>query len=251
MKTYLLEIKYEFLKALRTPAYAIPTILFPLFFYFFFGVMFGMKKAGAVSMASYLIATYGTFGVIGASLFGFGVSVAIERGQGWLEVKRTTPMPITAYFVAKMAMAMMFSAIIVLLLFAIGVMFGGVHLQLGSALALFGVLVAGAITFCAMGLAIGFFAGPNSAAPIVNLVYLPTAFIAGLWVPIVFLPKPVQQLAVWLPQYHFSQLALNTIGGSSGSGTAAGHLLAMVAATIVFSVIAYIGYRRDEGKLYG
>ncbi len=251
MKTYLLEIKYEFLKALRMPAYSIPTILFPLFFYFFFGVMFGMKKAGAVSMASYLIATYGTFGVIGAALFGFGVLVAIERGQGWLEVKRTTPMPITSYFVAKMAMAMLFSAIIVLMLFAVGTIFGGVHLSFGTALTLFGVLVAGAITFCAMGLAVGFFAGPNSAAPIVNLLYLPTAFLAGLWVPIVFLPKPIQKLAVWLPQYHFSQIALHTIGASSGGGSLASHVLAMVAATIVFAVIAYLGYRRDEGKLYG
>ena len=41
MRTYLLEIKYEFLKALRLPAYSLPTILFPVFFYLFFGVMFG------------------------------------------------------------------------------------------------------------------------------------------------------------------------------------------------------------------
>src|SRR6185503_7240338 len=82
----------------------------------FFGVAFGGRSVGPVKMAEYLIATYGTFGVIGASLFGFGVSVAVERGQGWLEVKRTTPMPISAYFVAKLAMAMIFSAIIVLLL---------------------------------------------------------------------------------------------------------------------------------------
>jgi ABC-2 type transport system permease protein len=251
MKTYLLEIKYEFLKALRLPAYSIPTILFPIFFYFFFGVMFGQKNTGAVNMASYLIATYGTFGVVGASLFGFGVSVAIERGQGWLEVKRTTPMPISAYFVAKMAMAMLFSAIIVLLLFAAGATFGGVHLRVGSAIALFCVLVAGAITFAAMGLAIGFFAGPNSAAPIVNLIYLPTAFLAGLWVPIVFLPKAIQSVALWLPQYHLSQLALNTMGAASPGHSMGVHVLAMIAATIVFSLIAYIGYRRDEGKLYG
>ena len=77
-------------------------------------------------MAEYLIATYGAFGVIGASLFGFGVSVAIERGQGWLEVKRTTPMPIAAYFVAKLAMAMIFSAIIVVLLIIVATTLGGV-----------------------------------------------------------------------------------------------------------------------------
>ena len=56
-------------------------------------------------------------------------TVAVERGQGWLEVKRTTPMPIGAYFVAKLAMAMIFSAIIVLLLMAVGTTWGGVRLE--------------------------------------------------------------------------------------------------------------------------
>jgi len=250
MKLYLLEIKYEFLKALRLPAYSLPTLLFPVFFYLFFGVMFGAKQAGPVSMATYLVATYGTFGVIGAALFGFGVSVAVERGQGWLEVKRTTPMPIAAYFVAKLAMAMIFSAIIVALLFVMGITIGGVVLSAAAAAKLFAVLVLGSIPFCAFGLALGFFAGPNSAAPIVNLIYLPMAFLSGLWVPIVFLPESIQQLAPGLPPYHFSQLALRTIGASRGEPLAL-HAGAMVVATLLFGAIAWIGYRRDEGKLYG
>jgi ABC-2 type transport system permease protein len=250
MKTYLLEIKYEFLKSLRLPAYALPTLLFPIVFYLFFGVMFGARQTGPVQMSAYLIATYGAFGVIGAALFGFGVSVAIERGQGWLEVKRTTPMPIASYFVAKLAMAMLFSAIIAILLFTVGTLFGGVKLPITTLLSLFGVLVGGSVTFCALGLAIGFIAGPNSAAPIVNLIYLPLAFLSGLWVPIMFLPHKIQQLALWLPPYHFSQLALKTIGASRGEPIAF-HVGAMFIATIVFTLVAYLGYRRDEGKLYG
>jgi ABC-2 type transport system permease protein len=250
MKTYLLEIKYEFLKALRLPAYSLPTLLFPIVFYLFFGVMFGSRQTGPVQMSSYLIATYGAFGVIGAALFGFGVSVAVERGQGWLEVKRTTPMPIAAYFVAKLAMAMLFSAIIVLLLFAVGTFIGDVKMPITTMLSLLGVLVAGSITFCAFGLALGFIAGPNSAAPIVNLVYLPMAFLSGLWVPILFLPQKIQELALWLPPYHFSQLALRTIGASRGEPVML-HVSAMLVATVFFMVIAYVGYRRDEGKTYG
>jgi ABC-2 type transport system permease protein len=250
VRTYLLEIKYEFLKALRMPQYSLPTILFPIVFYVFFGVMFGQRNTGGVTMAQYLIATYGAFGVIGAALFGFGVSVAIERGQGWLEVKRITPMPIGAYFVAKLVMAMIFSAIIVLLLMAVGTTFGGVTLAPLKAITLLAVLVTGSITFCALGLALGFLAGPNSAAPIVNLIYLPMAFLSGLWVPILFLPKPVQTLALWLPPYHFSQLALRVTGGSRGESVL-GHVGAMAAAAVVFGAIAYLGYRRDEGKTYG
>lgn len=250
MKTYLLETKYEFLKALRMPQYSLPAILFPIVFYLFFGVMLGKRSVGDVRIAQYLIATYGAFGVIGASLFGFGVSVAIERGQGWLEAKRTTPMPIAAYFVAKLVMAMAFSAIIVLLLFATGMWLGGVALTFGQAATLLALFVSGSITFCALGLALGFLLGPNSAAPVVNLVYLPMSVLSGLWMPIAFLPKAVQTLAQWLPAYHFSQLALHVTGGSRGESVGV-HVLAMVGAAIVFAAIAYFGYRRDEGKLYG
>lgn len=250
MKLYLLEIKYELLKALRMPGYSLPTLLFPLFFYLFFGVMFGARSTGAVNMATYLIATYGTFGVMGAALFGFGVSVAVERGQGWLEVKRTTPMPMAAYFVAKLAMAMIFSAAIVLMLFVAGTAAGNATMSFPQMLAMFGVLVAGSVTFCMLGLAIGFLAGPNSATPIVNLLYLPMGFLAGLWIPIVFLPQPLQSAARWLPPYHFSQLALRTIGASRGEPLAL-HLGAMLAATLLFAAVAWFGYRRDEGKLYG
>ena len=63
------------------PGYAVPSIAFPAMFYLLFGVMFGRGTVGGISMATYLIATYGAFGVIGASLFGFGVGVAVERGR--------------------------------------------------------------------------------------------------------------------------------------------------------------------------
>src|ERR1041385_7479265 len=147
LRTHVLEIKYEFLKALRMPQYSLPTLLFPIIFYIFFSTVLGRQHSGGMSAATYMLATYGAFGVIGASLFGFGVGVATERGQGWLQVKRTTPMPMSAYFVAKIAMAVLFSVIIVLGLMFVGVTLGGVHLSLGRALALLGVLVAGAITF--------------------------------------------------------------------------------------------------------
>jgi ABC-2 type transport system permease protein len=250
MKTYLLEIKYEFLKALRMPQYSLPTLLFPIVFYVFFGVMFSGKTTGGVEVARYMLATYGAFGVIGAALFGFGVSIAVERGQGWLEAKRTTPMPIAAYFVAKLAMAMVFSAIIVSLLLAAAAWFGGTTLPLWQASVLMGVLVLGSVTFCALGLALGFLLGPNSAAPVVNLIYLPLGFLSGLWVPIAFLPRGVQDLAYWLPAYHFSQLALRVTGGSRGESIAM-HTGAMIVAAMLFTTIAYAAYRRDEGKMYG
>lgn len=250
-RIFALEAKYELLKVLRLPAYAIPTISFPLLFYFFFGIVFGAgRSAGPVSMSTYLLATYGAFGVIGASLFGFGVGVAVERGQGWMLLKRATPMPPLAYFTAKIVMALVFSSIIVLGLFALGATFGEVSMPLDTWLRLGSVLVLGALPFCAFGLAMGYFCGPNSAPAVVNLLYLPMAFLSGLWVPLQALPSVVQKVAPWLPPYHFSQLALGTLGAPAQSAVRVS-LLYLAVFTALSLAGAYLGFRRDEGQTYG
>ena len=119
---------------MRIPVYAISTIAFPLMFYVLFGIVLGSgNPANRNENAVYMLATMGCFGVMAVSLFGFGVSLAIERGQGWLQVKRASPMPIAAYFFAKLFSAVVFSTVIMLLLLAVGVAFGGVRLPLATA----------------------------------------------------------------------------------------------------------------------
>jgi ABC-2 type transport system permease protein len=249
IRTHLIEAKYELVKLLRMPGYVLPTFAFPVAFYLFFGVIFNHGRSGSKEVAAYLLATYGAFGVIGASLFGFGINIATERGQGWLQLKRTTPMPMSSYFVAKIAMAMLFSATIVLLLFSVGAAFGGVRFAMPIWPQLFAMLVFGALPFCAFGLAIGYFAGPNSAAGIVNVIYIPISFLSGLWIPVTLLPAPIRGIAHYLPPYHLAQLALGTFG--AGEGSAVKHVIALLSYAALFLMIASIGYDRDEGKLYG
>ncbi|MEJ7812842.1 MAG: ABC transporter permease [Gemmatimonadaceae bacterium] len=245
------EIRSEFLKIARMPAYTIPVVAFPALFYGVFGLVFRSGRAGpaAAPMSAYLIATYGTFGVVGAALFGLGVGVATERGQGWLTVKRASPMPAIAYFVAKVAMSMMFGALIAVVLSLMGVVLGHVSMPAERWIALVLTLVLGAAPFCALGCAIGYLVGPNSAPAITNLLYLPMALASGLWIPIEFLPGAIRAIAPALPPYHLSRLALSAIGADTSS--AAGHVAALAGFTVLFVAIAVAAYRRDEGKTYG
>ncbi|HEX8896592.1 MAG TPA: ABC transporter permease [Terriglobales bacterium] len=246
------EAKYEILKNLRIPIYAISSIVFPLMFYVLFALVLGRSNPVARSeTATYMLATLGTFGVMGVSLFGFGVSIAMERGQGWLEVKRASPMPLAAYFTAKLVSAVAFSAVIATLLLAIGYAFGNVRLVPLQAAGLVGVFVAASIPLGAMGLMLGYIARPNSAPPLVNLIYLPISFCSGLWIPIFLLPHALQQVARLLPPFHISQLALGAIGMSRDTVSIASHVQALVGFTLLFLGIAVVLYRRDEGQLYG
>lgn len=248
---YWKEAKYEFLRSLRLRAYSFSVIGFPVMFYILFGLLMNRDGGGGGwHAATYLLATYGTFAAMGASLFGTAGALAAERGLGWLQVKRASPMPPLAYFVAKIVKSMIFTAAVALLLFALGVAFGGVTLPLVDAWKLFAVLIAGSLPFCAMGLALGFYLGPNSAPSIINMIYFPLSFCSGLWIPFMFLPHFVQKIAVYLPPYHLAQLALGTVGaGEHGSSWT--HWEVLIGFTLICLGVALFGERHTEGKTYG
>lgn len=249
-RIYVTEALHEFLKLIRIPIFAVSTIALPVMFYVLFGLAFGGGEAGEVGVTTYMMATYGTFGVIGAALFGFGVSVALERGQGWMRLKRVSPMPPQAYFVAKVVMSTTVSALIIGALFILGATLGGVRMPATQWISLGLVLILGALPFSAMGLAFGYLVGPNSAPAMLNLIYLPMAFASGLWIPIHQLPAFVQGIAPALPPYHFAQLALGTVGAAE-SGSQALHAVVLLAFTAFFLIVAAWGFRRDEGRTYG
>jgi len=233
---YVLEAKYEFLRVLRTPAFALPTLLFPPMFYLLFGLLL---NRGSSNAAHYLFATYSVFGVMAPALFGFGVGVAIERERGWLSLKRVAPMPAGAYLMAKLVMAMLFALIIYLVLAAMAFALGGVRLAATQWLLLGVIAVCGVMPFCALGLMIGSRANASAAPALVNLIYLPMAFLSGLWMPLSMLPEFIGRIAPLWPAYHLSQLSLETIGLGDGSAP-----LSHVVALLAFSVVCFAIARR-------
>ena len=242
-RTYWLESKFEFLKNLRLPVFSLSTLLFPVMFYLMFGLALGDGSVGPVSRPLYLAVAYSAFGVVGACMFGFGANVAIERGQGWLLLRRAFPAPPLAYFVAKMFMATAFSIAIIAILLSLAVIAGGARLGLAELAGLVPLLLAGTLPFSAMGLALGTVCGPNSAPAVINLVYLPMAFAGGMWIPVDYLPATVQAIAPFLPTYHYAQLALGGIG--AGAGNVAVHLLVLAGVTAACLAGAAVFYSRQ------
>jgi len=211
---YWTEARLELLRLLRLPSFALPSLLFPAMFYLLFGVLMGGENRRA--FATYLLATYSIFGVMGPGLFGFGVSVAIDREHGALTWRRALPSIAAAYFVAKMLMAMAFAVFIFVQLALLGSTLGGVQLQALQWLQLLGISLLAALPFCALGLVIGTLVSAAAAPAVVNFIYLPMAFLSGLWIPITMLPDFIKQLAPLWPSYHAAQLALRVIGQDSG-----------------------------------
>jgi len=236
-RIYALESKHEFLRLLRAPSFAVPTLLFPAMFYCLFAVLFVKNATGDYHANIYLLATYGVFGIMAPGLFGFGVSVALDRERGWLTLKRAQPMPPGAYLASKLAMAMLFAGTIFAILAVLAMTIGGVSLPLAAWLRLFVVEIFGVLPFCAIGLCIATLVSGQAAPAVINLIYLPMSFLSGLWMPLSILPPVVRGLAPLWPAYHLGQLALTAVGQPSEGATLT-HIAALAAVTIAFLAVA-------------
>jgi ABC-2 type transport system permease protein len=232
-RPYAIEAKYESLRMLRSPAFAGPFLLLPAALYLLFGaVLFGAEIAKDPKSALGIFLGFTIMGVMGPGMFGFGITIATEREQGLLKLKRVLPVPPGATLLAKTLMSMLFVAIIAATMAAAAPL-GHAPVSAGRMLALALVSVAGSIPFCAMGFFIGSLASAKSAPAFVNLLYLPMIYLSGILFP---MPKSMEWIAHLSPAYHLKQVSLAVLGAPSVS--LALHIAVLAAVTVAFGAFA-------------
>lgn len=247
-RAYWKEAKYETLRALRAPAFAIPFLLLPLVLYVLIGVfLVGSMSHGDQRVAATMFVNWAVFGVMGPGMFGFGLYVATEREQGLLKLKRAMPMPPAAYLLAKMAMTMLFAAIIMVTIIAAAVALGHLRITAGQYFLVTLIDMLGSLPFCALGFFIGTRSSGKSAPSFVNLAYLPIMHLGGLFYP---LPRSVQPIEFLSPAFYLDKLGLRVLGavsldelsfgvtGPSSRGGAWAYVAVLSGVTLFFGVLA-------------
>lgn len=239
-RSYLMETRYECVRALRLPGFIVPLVLLPVALYLFFGAVLAVPTRTA-QIDLLLFTGFAVMGAMGPGMFGFGVSVAAEREQGLLKLKRVLPMPPAAYIVAKMFMAVLVTLVVTLLMIAAGVAAGKVSVATSRLAALAATLAVGSLPFCAMGLLVGSRVRARSAPAFINLVYLPMIYLSGFLVP---LPNSFDSVTRFSPAYHLDRLALHAVGAPSDAPL--NHVLILAAVTVFFGGLAIRRLSRGE-----
>lgn len=213
------QFRAQALNSLRIPAFSLTTTLLPIMFFAFFGLQYAHQTiAGtSVNVGAYLMGSFGAYAVSSAMVFNFGIGVAVARGQKLDLLQRATPLPSGVAIAATVANAMLFALVSLIGLFTFAMVVGGIRLPIETWLDLTLRLLIGALPLIGLGMAIGYAAGPNSAPAVTNLIYLPMSFASGLFIPVQQLPSIVQQIAPFLPTYHYGQLAWNAVGAPTES----------------------------------
>jgi ABC-2 type transport system permease protein len=244
------QLRAELLMLLRNPASLIPTVLFPIMFWIFFGLPNARQTSNGFNIGAYILASFAMYSMIQTVLFNLGIFIASERATGWYRFLRTTPARVWVVFSAKLISVLVLALLALSALLVVGALTGGVTLPLQTWLSLIARVLIGVLPFAALAVFIGYVAkGANTASPIINLVFFPMAFASGLFVPLNSLPKIVQDIAPFLPAYHGGQLARVAVGVPSASSELT-HVLWLLGFTVLFLILAVWAYKRDEGANY-
>jgi ABC-2 type transport system permease protein len=210
---YVAEAKYECLRMLRAPAFAVPFLLIPVMLYAFFGAIAAQgASAQARNIPTLLYTGFSVFGGMGPALFGFGLALALEREQGILKLKRAMPLPPSAYLLAKTMMAMLFAVITTISVAVAALLLNRVEFGIDRMAGIAAIIVIGTLPFCAIGLFIGTRVSGRAAPAVVNLVYLAMIYLSGLFIP---LPPAARYIPLASPAFHLNQLCLSMAGAGS------------------------------------
>lgn len=251
------QLRAEFVQNWRVPEFLVGIVAFPVMLY----LMFGLPNAGqtlpeGTSVGAFMLASFAAYGCLGIALFNFGVDIAVERGRGWLKLMSATPMPAWLYFLGKLLMSMLFATLTLAVLFSVAYLFAGVRMPATQWGTLFATLLLGGLSFSTLGFTLGYWASPRGASPIANLIYLPLSFVSGLFFPLSDLPEVIQQIAPYLPTFHYGQLVWNAAGHPDDVALLTGaasintlhHTLWLLGCFVLFGLTALWGYWRDRSR---
>ena len=234
-RAYRTEAWYESLRMLRSPAFAIPFLGLPVVLYLMFAVLlFGDAMRHDPKAALFTFVGFDVLGVMGPGLFGFGITLAMEREQGLLTLKRALPMPPGASLIAKLAMAMLFGAVVTITMVIAALTLGHLPFTPLQCLGLAFVNIMGAAPFCALGMFIGTRTSGKAAPAIANLFYLAMIYLSGILLP---LPKSMWPFALASPAYHLDQLVFQVLRTPS-QGPVVLHVGVLAAVTLVLTAFS-------------
>ncbi len=203
------------------------TFLLPILFLLLLGSAYGDEEIDGVRGATYLVAGLLGYGVVGTAFASLAITLVIRRESGVLKRVRGTPLPTGVYLAAAIA-----SMLVVIALQAGAQLLVG-RLVLDAAWpaapgALVLVLLLGAIVFSSLGLAItGAVRSAEGSSAVVNAIYLPMAFVSGVFFSVDSMPAFLRALAEIAPLTYLLRLVRDAYVAGEWPGAAPADLLVL------------------------
>ncbi len=177
---------------------ALPVVLLALLASIFSGSVEGTTVTYSQVYTAALLAG----GLASTSFLNLGVAIATERENGTLKRLAGTPMPRASYFLGKVIVVLVASALEVVVLMIVGHFAYGVNLpsSLSRWWTFIWITLLGGTAMTLLGIAASSLPrSARSAAAVLNLPFLVLEFISGIFVPFTTLSHGLYSFAGWFP----------------------------------------------------
>ena len=241
-------LRLELRRKLRDRRFLVLAAFFPIVLYAVYTSVLSKSGpqrdiAGIPWTASFMI-SMATYGAMGAAM-SWASTIAVERRSGWVRQLHATPLPPAGYVVVKVAVTLLTIMPAVVLIFVAARVLNGVQLPIATWLTLVACLVIGSIPFAALAVALGYAMRPESAQPVVMLLYFGMALLGGLFAPLDSFPDAVATIGRVLPSYRLADLGWRVL---AGNGVDPEDVMILAAWTVAFGALALVRYRADEQR---
>ena len=217
--------------ALRNRMFFFFSVVFPLGMFFLYA---GIFAKGNPRVVSFYLGPVIALNVMG-SFWGLSAMLVMFREQGILRRFHVTPVSATDMLASSILANYLLTlpTVLIELLFA-RVVF---HVtNLGDLLSLFVLVTVGTISFASLGLVVASVTNTMQETQVLNqLLWLPLIFLSGATLPIAYLPKVAQRVAVFLPATYL----VSGLQGAMYSSFAIWKLLTQILALALWTILTF------------
>ena len=217
--------------ALRNKMFFFFSVVFPLGMFFLYA---GIFAKGNPRVVSFYLGPVIALNVMG-SFWGLSAMLVMFREQGILRRFHVTPVSATDMLASSILANYLLTlpTVLIELLFA-RVVF---HVtNLGDLLSLFVLVTVGTISFASLGLVVASVTNTMQETQVLNqLLWLPLIFLSGATLPIAYLPKVAQRVAVFLPATYL----VSGLQGAMYSSFAIWKLLTQILALALWTILTF------------
>ncbi|MET0773640.1 MAG: ABC transporter permease [Candidatus Limnocylindrales bacterium] len=180
------QVRYEDLAFWRNPVAAGFTFLFPLIFLLLAQLVLADRvDVPGVPAADFYTPAIVAFCIVNVCFVSIAMSVTLARDEGVLKRIRGTPLSLGAYVTARVIHAVLITLALALIVVVSGGLVFEAPVPIGQVPTIAVVVMLGAATFAALGLAVaGLIPNAHAAPALVNAIVLPLYVISDVLIPI-------------------------------------------------------------------
>lgn len=211
MKTFKAILYKEYLINKRSLSDLILAIGMPIGFFLLFTSIWAdnMPKEQQVFWVRQYMIQMTAFSSLSFAFFTLPYAFQEDRKGNRFKTIVHSPVPLWQYYVSKILSILVYFALSIIAVFAIGHFVKGVNMSAGDWLMSAGLLFVGAVCFMPFGALFAHIKSSQTLSLVANIFYMVMAVLGGLWMPVQTFPDFMQKIAKFTPTYHLNNLFIS------------------------------------------